>query len=112
MPGTWRAGVWTVTGVVGTVGVGPGAGPEHCSAALGACPALSLRGGHPVSACVVCSRVVVGSMMYKVLGPRNVKILLWQPGPWPRSTWAAGGLDGACDVAAYGIKAGLPQSGP
>ena len=112
MPGTWRAGVWTVTGVVGTVGVGPGAGPEHCSAALGAWPALSLRGGHPVSACVVCSRVVVGSMMYKVLGPRNVKILLWQPGPWPRSTWAAGGLDGACDVAAYGIKAGLPQSGP
>lgn len=112
MPVTWRAGVWPVTGVVGAVGVGPGAGPEHCSTALGAWPALSLRGGHPVSACVVCSPVVVGSMMYKVLGPRNVKILLWRPGPWPRSTWAAGGLDGACDVAAYGIKAGLPQSGP
>lgn len=101
-----------VTRVVGTVGIGPGAGLEHCSTALGAWPALSLRGGHLVSACVVCSPVVVGSMMQKVLGARNVKVLLWEPGPWPRSAWVAGGLDGACDAAAYGIKAGLPQLGP
>ena len=83
-----------------------------CSPALGAWLSLSLWGGRLVSACVVCSPVVVDSMMYKVLGSRNVKILLWQTGPWPRSAWVSGGLDAACDAAAYGIKAGLPQSGP